>query len=157
MALSYVGQLRQGPQNNMDCSLGVVSSGVVSYIGASSWTTYEIYDGICNAHWSIPLDSYKQTLLGSYNGPLVMSVPAIPASYPTTYDMCGTWTTERFWGGGAYGRLFLTNQFGGNLFMLGVNKSHDSYHEWMWAPNVVDTYLWSDSTIICHANYKVEA
>lgn len=157
MGWNYQGQFRGGP-TSWTPVLGI-SQGASFPIGVGSgaWGTYEVYNGLCTAHWSIPLNTSMINVIAAYTGELILSLPVNPVNY-ATYLMAGHWWIERFWGGGGYGNLEITRQFwdGSAYAKMLINRYHDDPITILSAPGAKDYYLWSDSNITCSMQYPVE-
>lgn len=158
MGWNYQGQFRGGP-TSWTPVLGISQgSGVPIGVGVGSWGTYEVYNGLCTAHWAFDMNStiYNYTL-PAYTGELIWNLPVNPVNY-ATYLMAGHWWIERFWGGGGYGNMEITRQFydGSAYAKMLINRYHDDPIAILSAPGAKDYYLWSDSSIKCSMQYPVE-
>jgi hypothetical protein len=157
MGWDYKGQFRGGP-TSWTPVLGVANGSGVPYgIGIGSWGTYEIYNGICTAHWGIALNASMIMAMQAVTGEFILSLPVQPVNYDT-WLMNGHWFIERFWGGGGYGNLEITRQWydGTAYAKMLINRYHDDPIAILSAPYAKDYYLWSDSGIICSMQYPVE-
>jgi len=157
MGWNYQGQFRGGP-TSWTPVLGISQGASVPIgVGTGSWGTYEVYNGLCTAHWSIPLNTSMIKVIAAYTGELILSLPVNPVNY-ATYLMAGHWWIERFWGGGGYGNMEITRQFydGSAYAKMLINRYHDHQIAILSAPGAKDYYLWSDSSIKCSMQYPVE-
>lgn len=157
MGWNYQGQFRGGP-TSWTPVLGISQGASFPIgVGTGAWGTYEVYNGMCTAHWSIPLNASMIMVIGGNSGEFLLSLPVDPVNY-SPFLMAGHWWIERFWGGGGYGNLEITRQFydGTAYAKMLINRYHDHSIAILSAPSAKDYYLWSDSNITCSIQYPVE-
>lgn len=157
MPWNYQGQIRQGV-NTFTPVLGVSNgSGVPWGVGVGTNGKYEVHNGLCTASWTVNLDASMISIISSVTGEFIFNLPVNPVNY-STFLMSGYWWIDRFWGGGGYGNLEITRQYydGSAYAKMLINRYHDHPIAILSAPSAKDTYLWSDSAIICSIQYPVE-
>ena len=157
MGWNSQGYLRQGPQSFAGAMGISQGANVPMGVGAYNYGTYEVWNGLCTAHWSLNLNASMIMVIGANSGEFIMSLPQVPVNY-STYLMSGWWWIERFWGGGGYGQLEITRQYydGTAYAKMLINRYHDDPISILSAPWAKDYYLWSDSSIKCSIQYPVE-